>query len=213
MRFSTGLAQRSHSFPAKLAAVFLLLDVFLFSPGAAFANPEVPFNRISTKLYGSPVIIQNSLQKFWRSAPEWGVALESPFYRGFMEIGLSAWSFEKTAPQYPDFKARIFYLGWGHSLQPSKRLSLFGGMVAGNFLMEFPGKKGNGSEPVTESEIALGWNTGGRWHFSQNGYLWSEVRRLTILTRREINFTTLNVGFAWQVNTPGWLRHFLAGNR
>ena len=100
---------------------------------------------------------KNLIHHYWLAEKGLEFFIESPFYYGNIQVGLITIPFKGKDKIYPDFKEYYLYAGYGTDISLPFKLSLYGGVKTGFFIMNY-NDDSLSTFQRTESELSAGIN-------------------------------------------------------
>lgn len=182
----------------------VVLMGFAFTP--LHAQSAAPFSTLRFTAGAVADVNIGRLANYWEGEPGAMLRVATPFYLGATNLALVAAEFESLAPAQPDFELRTLTLGWGMSAPVGAALTVGAGGHVGSAFIDFEDEEGSNSG---ENEFAAGLEA------TLSLALWrglgatAQATRRRIFTRVPIDLTSVALGLAYTVRTPGPLRDFL----
>lgn len=165
---------------------------------AAFESLRLDLNLVAN-------VNRTSLHDFWKPGPGAELAVETPFYRGTIEIGIQYSRFQARQTAQPDFTALFPFLGWGLELPMTARLDWHNSGRLGSFVMGFDITGGG----RTEQELALALRSRLAYALNDAWSLHVAAHYQVVFTHERLHLFYISGGIGRVFDMPGWLREFL----
>ncbi|MBI9070510.1 MAG: hypothetical protein JEY94_02870 [Melioribacteraceae bacterium] len=184
-----------------------IITILLLTLISLKAQETLPFSSLNFKISLQQNKNEVLLHQFWEPQSGLNFSVETPFYLGNIEAGISKIDFEGKLYIYPDFSSYFLFAGWSLNKQFFEFVSLKYGIRSGVFVMNFNDQAASEYES-TESELSV--SLIGELEFpvykNISGNLNTEL--LTIFTDKRIKLFIVGVGLSYKLETPKWLRKF-----
>jgi hypothetical protein len=165
---------------------------------------QTAYSSLDIGIQGSVNINKNRFHEFWQSEPVTDIYAVTPFYAGFLKIGISINEYSGT----PEYEAYFPYLAWGFQVPDSSLLAWINSIKVGNYLMQFGDYETNETK-TDESELGLMVSTGLSFILYKRIRINVSLDYFRVYTRYPIELTYLSAGLSYGFNTPQWFRNFL----
>ena len=113
----------------------IILLFLLYS--ISYADNHNLYRSLEIGITGDFNINKNSFHNYW--GQNWGgdISVLTPFYRGFISLGLNIHSFRNLNPDFIHFHTVFIYFGWGISCRLPFNAQLLTSINLGNVIMTF----------------------------------------------------------------------------
>ena len=187
--------------------VFVLTLAVLGLGSVAPAHAQEAFATLDVRAAGTVNFNHSFVHEFWEQGVGGEVAVATPFYAGYAELGGALHLYRAATPSVPAFEAWSLFAGWGVGLEAG-RLRFEGGPRVGNYHMRFaaedafPGVR-------NESELALG--AAGRIALRPVGpvsvFVAGSYTRVFTFNRLKLWYAS--AGISYRFASPTWLKEFV----
>ena len=187
--------------------IVLVLAV-LWLGSALPVHAQEAFSTLDVRAAGTVNFNHSFVHEFWEQGVGGEVAVATPFYAGYAELGGALHVYRTATPSVPAFDAWSLFAGWGVGLDVGQRLRVEGGPRVGNYHMRFatddafPGVR-------NESELALG--AAGRIAVRPAGpvsvFVAGSYTRVFTFNRLKLWYAS--AGISYRFASPTWLKNFL----
>lgn len=187
----------------------LLLYITLFTIATnVWGQTEKPFSSVAVILKGVYTQNQNIINDYWKSEFGGEIMASTPFYAGYLDIGIQYLPFSGESEKYVNFSSMFISLGWGMNMPIVKNLDLFLGAKFGTSILDFDNSALSAFEK-SENEFTIA--TFGRLLYSVNGNILFTLGAdySKIFLTHEIKLLTLNGGIGFKFSTSNWFRELV----
>ncbi|MBN2571223.1 MAG: hypothetical protein JXA68_03785 [Ignavibacteriales bacterium] len=186
-------------------AFYLLLANITYSQ-----KEELPFENIQVGANYFNNFNKNEFHKYWNSTNGAGAYLKTPFYFGFIKIGLNYSDCQSKSNEQPDFVNLIAYLDWGKEFQLPLDICVSTFFKIGISQMDFERSALFVHEGfLLERELLIGTGFIISYDLIDRLQIFTGLDYQKTFTQKPMELSFLQIGLSYKFDSPEWLKDFL----
>ena len=189
----------------------LYILILVFFPNYISAqNKSKSFESFSIGINILSNVNSTQFHEYWD--PKYGAEgfINTPFYFGNIQLGVSYMPFKSRSSNQPDFKSYLFYLQWGYTFNLISNFELSINGLIGIYQMNFDeNSTAVASGQLTEREFSAGLSTSLSYTFFNSWRINLNANYIRIFTHTRINLIFIAAGITKSYSSPDWLKDFL----
>lgn len=191
-----------------LALVAVCLATGSLGAGAACAQAaQEPFSHVAFRGSLATTVRHNASYAHWRRGYGPAFSAATPFHAGDIEAGVALHRYAAALRNTPSWYAWFTFVGWGVRHTSPGSWSVYGGLRAGMYHMDFDEDTFRGVRK--EKEFALALVSRIDLHLSRDLRLFVEGHVMQAYTLPRFRAGGLTGGVGLRARTPDWLRGLL----
>jgi hypothetical protein len=189
-------------------SILLCCVILIYTSVFAQEKETEAFSKIAIEAQFTRSVSINDLDEFWEMKYGAKFNFNSPFYFGFIGIGIDYNKFSSFNQIQPNFSSVFISLNLTQKAELFFNTKLFAGIKFGSFIMMFDTSDETEFES-TESEMAIGAIFGYQVPLSNKLSIISSTNFTTVFTNKKLKIWNISAGLVYEFDSPIWFKEFM----